>query len=110
MKVEDIKTFLDFLRRNNLEFRYFKYNNNLYDIHITNLTLIDLTFADFEDFVEMNFIINDNNSKFLHIFRTNSDIELIVGDLYNHDKIELENVRITWDRIEGLEILWKSKK
>jgi len=110
MKLKDAKTLLDFLRRNGLEFRYWKYDNNLYDIHITNLTLIDLTFTDFENFAEMNFLINDNNSKFLHIFRTSSDIEIDVGDLHSHDKIELEKARITWDRIEGLEILWRTEK
>jgi len=110
MKLKDAKTLLDFLRRNGLEFRYWKYDNNLYDIHITNLTLIDLTFTDFENFAEMNFLINDNNSKFLHIFRTSSDIEIDVGDLHSHDKIELEKARITWNRIEGLEILWRAEK
>jgi len=110
MKVKDVKTLLDFLKRNNLEFIYHKYDNNLYDIHITNLILVDLTFTDFENFVEMNFLINNNNSKFLHIFRTSSDIEIDVGDLHNHDKITLEKARITWNRIEGLEILWKAEK
>ena len=110
MKVKDGKILLDFLRRNNLEFTYHKYDNNLYDIHITNLTLVDLSFADFENFVEMNFLINDNNSKFLHIFKTSLDIELDVGDLHSHDKIELEKARITWNRIEGLEILWRAEK
>ena len=110
MTVKDWKNLLDFLRRNNLEFTYHKYNNNLYDIHITNLTLVDLSFADFENFAIMNFIINNNNSKFLHVFKTSLNIELNVGDLHNHDKIELEKARIIWNRIEGLEILWKSKK
>jgi len=110
MKLKDVKTLLDFLRRNGLEFRYCKYNDNLYDIHIVNLTLVDLSFADFEDFVEMNFIINGNNSKFLHIFKTSLDIELDVGDLHNHERITLKNARITWNRIEGLEILWRTEK
>ena len=110
MKIKEGKDLLDFLRRNGLEFRYCKYNDGLYDIHITNLTLIDLSFADFESLVELNFIINNTNFKFLHILKSSLDIEIDVGDLHNHDKIELKNARISWDRIQGLEILWKGKK
>ncbi len=110
MKIKEGKDLLDFLRRNNLEFRYDKYDNCLYDIHITNLTLIDLTFADFENFVEMNFLINNPDYRFLHILKSSLDIEIIVGDLHNHDKITLKKARITWDRNNGLEILWKGEK
>ena len=110
MTVKDGEILLDFLKRNNLEIIYHKYNNGLYDIHITNVTLVDLSFADFDKYIIMNFIINNNNSKFLHVFKTSLDIEIDVGDLHNHDKITLRNARITWNRIEGLEILWKSKK
>jgi len=110
LKVKDAKILFDFLRRNNLQFRYYEYKNNLYDIHITNLTLIDLSFSDFDNLVEMNFLINNIDFKFLHILKTSLDVEFDVGDLHNHDKITLKKVRITWDRIQGLEILWESKK
>jgi len=110
MTVKDGKTLLEFLKRNNLEFTYHKYDNNLYDIHITNLTLVDLSFADFDKYIIMNFIINNNNSKFLHVQKTNLGIEISIGDLYIFDRITLKKARIVWDRIEGLEILWKGRK
>ena len=110
MTIKNGKDLLDFLRRNNLEFRYDKYDNGLYDIHITNLTLTDISFADFDSLVEMNFLINSNDYKFLHILRSDLDIEITVGDLHNHDKITLKKARITWDRSGYLEILWKGKK
>ena len=110
MKIKEGKDLLDFLRRNNLEFRYDKYDNNLYDIHIKNLTLVDISFADFENLVEMNFLINNPDYKFLHILKSSLDIEITVGDLHNHDKITLKKARITWDRSGYLEILWKGEK
>ena len=110
MKVKEGKDLLDFLKKNGLDFKYWKYENGLYDIHIFNLTLMNLTFADFEDSIEMNFMINNTKFKFLHVFKTSLDIELVIGDLNNHDRIELKNVRLTWDKNQGLEILWKGKK
>jgi len=110
LAIKDWKNLLDFLRRNNLEFSYHKYDNNLYDIHIINLTLVDLSFTDFESFAIMNFIINNTDSKFLHVQKTNLGIEISIGDLYIFDRITLKKARIVWDRIEGLEILWKGKK
>jgi hypothetical protein len=110
LKIKEGKELLDFLRRNNLEFRYDKYNNNLYDIHITNLTLVNVSFADFMSLVEMNFLINNPDYKFLHILKSSLDIEITAGDLHSHDKITLKKARITWDRSSGLEILWRGKK
>ena len=110
MKVKEGKDLLDFLKKNGLDFKYWKYENGLYDIHIFNLTLVDLSFADFESLVEMNFLINNPDYKFLHILKSSLDIEITAGDLNNHDKITLKKARITWDRNDGLEILWKGKK
>jgi len=110
LTVKDEKTLLEFLKRNNLEFIYHKYDNGLYDIHITNVTLTDLSFADFDKYVIMNFIINNTDFKFLHIQKTSLGIEINIGDLHSHDEIILKKARIIWDRIEGLEILWKDEK
>jgi len=110
LEIKRAKDLLNFLKQNGLNYKYWKHDSGLYDIHIFNLTLMNITFADFENFIDASFIINNNNFNFLHIFKTSSDIEIMIGDLSNHQNIELNNVRISWNKNDGLEILWREEK
>ena len=110
MIVNDSKILFNFLKENGLDFKYWKEADGLYDIHIFNLRLVNFSFADFDDLFEANFIIDSDDSKFLHIFRLDSYIRISIGKLDSHTDIKLKNAKLTYDKIEGLEILWREDK
>jgi len=110
MIIKDGKDILEFLKQNKLDFKYWKEQDGLYDIHIFNLRLLSFSFADYENSIEINFIIENSDFNFLQIFKTSSNIEIIIGKVDTYNKIELKNARIRYDRIEGLEILWREEK
>lgn len=110
MIVNEAKILFNFLKENGLDFKYWKEADGLYDIHIFNLRFVSFTFSDFDDLSEVNFIINNDVFNFLHIFRLDSHIRISIGKLDSHTDIKLKNAKFTYDKIEGLEILWKEVK
>lgn len=107
MATNKAKTLYHFLKENDLYFKFWKDEAGLHDIHIFNVSLLSFSISDGKEHFEARFVIDTRELKFLHVFKSGSSAELVVGNLDTHDRIELQNARVTWNKNEGLEIIWK---
>lgn len=107
MASNETKTLYDFLKGHDLYFKLWKDKAGVYDIHIFNVSLMSFSIVDWKEYFEARFVIDTKELKFLHILKLGSSVQLVVGNLDTHDRIELQNAVVNWNKNEGLEIIWK---